>query len=373
MLRFTNIQFLLGFFLMTSPASASLRGTQLENRQRELLDANQLEFSLLLTITVDHDWAGFDQRPAESSELDTARTNIDNWITKAAYDVSFDHVHYVPPMCTSDLISESWTSGEQDKSNHDFAFKYTCTFQELTLPMGTEETPYDPTMFIRDLNIKAVPSELIGGFLDPLPNDNIFSFSTEVFKMLTLIGDGSSGRNVFNENYVLPYQITWDFDTDRYLANQKDYFAVQNATKVWLEENWAEVYILPNSTERFELRTTQVKVLAGSFYSQNNLYSQSVSLDVELLIGANNITDVPSVQSYTTAMRYFYKISHFNELLKPLLEPDSVLHSTNQTTYAVTPTWPVTTLEERVEREDDPPPENAKLTLDSIAVVSINV
>ena len=60
-------------------------------------------------------------------------------------------------------------------------------------------------------------------------------------------------------------------------------------------------------------------------------------------------------------------------MLLPVLAEDSVFRTADQTTYAITPSYQVTTLQERIDREDDLPGPGEDVNLDSIAVVSVSM
>ena len=404
---FTHSQSLLmGFFLMTADSSAKslLRGTeptattsnthtnavgQQQARRLQVadddLDANQLQFNLLLGLEVDYGWMGIEQTWATGAEYRTAQDAADAWVNLGAKDLSDANPDFEAPYCSSERRSTEWSAPPPTATNtdikgkHELLLKYTCTFPELVVP----QPPYSPQQFVQDLDQRYLQlSDLRVGHLNTLPQSNQFSFTSSVTKQIVFLEQDVTvdTRFAFDHNFVLPFQLTWDFDTngkdDDDIATQADYYAVQNATKLWLDTNWDQFYSGPASASRFERRTTQVQVITGSRYTNGDnkhRYSQSVTSAVEIMMGANNITHVPTVAEYTTTMRYFYKIADFLELLEPLLEDDSTLQDIQQTTYAITPSYDVATLEEREERDEAPAPESLKPKLPSIAVVSISL
>jgi len=332
---------------------------------------------------VDHDWVddvipNFDKRVATGVEKEAVKEYAEEWVNDAMHYFAFDYDFFRPPK--AECFETEYTYGRNDPSvtsKHDFVYECTATFQELIVP---NQNDYGPPEYVNDLRNRLVinTSNILGLLTQNLDADNVFKYATQniVSQVNYIPRSGSDSRREFLNAYVLPYHITWDMDTDDRQATNDDYAAVANATEQWLNENWDHVYGSPESVELFARRTTTAKVLTGAFYNprqESLVYSQSVTCAVELLIAANSITDVPTVKEYTTLMRYFYKIPLFRQMLLPVLAEDSVFRTADQTTYAITPSYQVTTLQERIDREDDLPGPGEDVNLDSIAVVSVSM
>lgn len=350
---------LLSFLLTASALGGSLRGVPEDARrlQNSIVPQNMEANELAFLVNFDMYPKENPGRPAEQAEYNYAKGAIHDWMTDLIEAVLLSgggefnlEKGTNTNGCKSNLIDGTWFGG---MGMYRTMIRYVCTFRGVDAPVP----PIFMTELLNAANDEAAQTALQEAVEGAAPGGSSFGvggrpyiwgdldkMTTTAEEVISWAAIGSNNRDNFDNAFVLPYVLTWSFTTPPNLAGQADFDACKDATKQWVENYWDSLY--PNMPgAMFARRTVDVYLRYSEFSPGRSLYQQTVSLGVDILIGANNVTDVPSVAEYAATMQLVYRVSNFTSLLDDALPANATLNQSNRTAFAITPTYQVETLE----------------------------
>lgn len=350
----------------TDAAESNTLPQQPQLPHRRLLDLNQIQFSIVYTMEVSADGeegnASREQAATFTQEayawlknvIETVDTTTENdWSveTRPALDPSF---YGMTNLVNSEIFFEP--------RGHIFTLVYTVTFNELVAP---PEMPWFDS-------IKAAASDAVLQSSLTGPKFGSLSTLSSAWSLMS-----SNARTQFEFAFVLPYRLTWSFNTTDILAPPIEYDAAVNATEAWINYQWK---IFHGLKQDYALQNTDIRTRFTAFQAStqqsSQRYQQQLALYVQLVIGANNITDVPPIAGYLEQLQLQNNLFYFSNALEgfqnsslPADEP-RILPGT-QFTFALAPTFEVVTVQESQSRSDNAPFQ--PIEYDSFAVVSVDL
>ncbi|CAB9519187.1 expressed unknown protein [Seminavis robusta] len=326
-------------------AHGNLRSPERRNLQSISLASNQIAFNCQydMQLSDNGETSGVSSSPDDNNSFTTAAYGwIQNAISAAqgAQSTTGEAAWSYDSMANTIRYTVFYTPVQ-----HVMSVQYIVDFNELVAP--TDEVGW----------VAAMNSNLDTGNLLSATSgiSGIFRFLSSVENVQCEHVAASAGsRIVFEEAYVLPFRLNWAFNTSNQLAPPGEFQAAVNATEKWIAENWENTYgVMTTWRNRNELQNVDIFQRYTAFSQSSaesglNRYQQQLGLYVQLVVGANNITDVPTVSSYLETLQLTYPLGDFvtelNNFMNEYLQPGIRILPGTQQSYAVIPTFEVSNI-----------------------------